>query len=102
MAELPVVCTLTPETLAARKTELLPALMRRVEHREVTSDGVRLRFAADALREIVDVIEAERRCCRFLRFEILVEPDEGPIWLSLSGPPGTREFLSTLIETVRA
>jgi hypothetical protein len=42
--------------------------------------------------------EAERRCCRFLRFGITVEPDAGPIILELSGPPGTREFVSALLE----
>lgn len=43
--------------------------------------------------------DAERQCWRFLRFEITTEPDGGPIWLNLSGPDGTREFLSALLET---
>jgi hypothetical protein len=45
-----------------------------------------------------DAVEAERQCCRFLRFAIVVEPDGGPIALQLSGPTGTRAFLSGLIE----
>ena len=39
----------------------------------------------------------EQDCCRFLRFRITVEPDAGPILLELSGPPGTGEFLSALL-----
>ena len=39
-------------------------------------------------------IDLERRCCAFLRFRLTVEPGEGPIWLELTGPPGTREFLA--------
>jgi hypothetical protein len=30
--------------------------------------------------------------------EITVEADDGPIWLSLAGPSGTRQFLSALLE----
>ena len=47
---------------------------------------------------LVATVEAERQCCRFLRFDISVEPDGGPLWLSLSGPLGTRDFLSAPLE----
>ena len=53
--------------------------------------------APDLLRLIAETIEAERRCCRFLQFELVVAPDEGPIQLRLSGPRGTREFLEDLL-----
>jgi hypothetical protein len=36
--------------------------------------------------------------CRFLRFTITVEPDEGAVILDLTGPPGTREFVAALLE----
>ena len=98
MAELPVVCTLTPATMATRKADLLPRLVKRAESMDDTADGLRVRLPSDALSAILTTVDAERQCCRFLRFEITVEPDGGPIWLSLSGPPGTREFLSALIE----
>ena len=35
---------------------------------------------------------------RFLRFGITVEPDEGPVFLELTGPPATGEFLAALLE----
>ncbi len=43
-------------------------------------------------------VSAERQCCRFLRFGITVEPDNGPVFLELTGPPGTREFIAALLE----
>jgi hypothetical protein len=43
-------------------------------------------------------VEAERHCCRFLRFTITVEPDGGPLNLDLTGPQGTREFVVALLE----
>jgi hypothetical protein len=98
MVHLAVVCTLTPATIATRKAALLPGLVRRAESREDTADGIRFKLPADTLPLIASVVDAERQCCRFLRFEITVEADDGPIWLSLAGPPGTREFLSALLE----
>jgi hypothetical protein len=39
----------------------------------------------------------ERQCCPFLRFNIRLEPGEGPIWLELSGPEGTKDFLNSFL-----
>src|ERR1700730_3720738 len=97
--DLPVICTLTRDAIATRKAALLPGLVRRAESTEDTADGVRFRFFADAFSEPASAVEADRQCCRFLRFDISIEPDGGPIWLSLSGPPGTRDFLAALLES---
>ncbi len=95
---LPVACSLTPEALATHKEGLLPGLAREAEAREETSDGLRLRFTADHLQRIAAVVDVERHCCRFLRFDLIVEPDGGPVWLALGGPEGTKEFLAALID----
>ncbi|HEY5619885.1 MAG TPA: hypothetical protein VIK60_18230 [Vicinamibacterales bacterium] len=97
---MPIVCTLTPETLATRKAELLPGLFRQAETIEPTRDGYSLRFAASSemLHAIAVAIDGERRCCRFLRFDLTVEPDGGPVVLTLSGPPGAREFVAALCD----
>jgi hypothetical protein len=100
MANIPVVCTLTPAALRARRDGLLADLLRRAEGREELTQGYRLRFspAGEVLAAIVRTVDAERQCCRFLRFGITVEPDGGPVFLELSGPPGTREFIGALLE----
>lgn len=97
--DLPVVCTLTPETIATRKANLLSGLVQRAQVREETADGIRFSFGSDAFSAVARTVDAERQCCRFLRFEIVVEPDGGAVGLSLSGPPGTREFLAALIDS---
>jgi len=76
-------------------------LFSRANDREELPDGHRLRFASarDMLTMIASTVEAERECCRFLRFQIIVEPNGGPIWLELTGPSGTREFVSGLLES---
>jgi hypothetical protein len=101
MIDLPIACTLSPAALRARREGLLAQLLRRaVEHQELPN-GHRLRFAAseEMLAIIAHTVEAERQCCRFLRFQITVEPDDGPISVELSGPPGTREFVSALFDS---
>jgi arsenate reductase len=100
MAHLPIACTLTPDALRARQQGLLAGLLRRAEGRDLTAEGLRLRFAAadDTLSTIARAVDAERQCCRFLRFAITVEPDGGPMFLEVTGPPGTREFVAGLLE----
>ncbi|MBA3269749.1 MAG: hypothetical protein H0T71_04490 [Acidobacteria bacterium] len=51
------------------------------------------------LTSITQVIEAEQHCCAFLRFELVVEPGEGPLTLAITGPAGTQQFLSGLMAT---
>ena len=99
MAELPIVCTLQPDEMQRRREGLLSELKRRVQGLEDRPDGYRMQFASggDTLALIASVVEAERQCCRFLRFAIQVEPADGPIYLDLSGPPGTREFLASML-----
>ena len=98
MSESPIMCTLSTADLQRRRDELLPGLMRRAELRETIPGGLRMRFAesSDLMVDLVRMIDAERQCCRFLRFQLMVEPDLGPIWLEVTGPAGTTEFLSEL------
>jgi hypothetical protein len=100
MADLPIVCTLSPETIRTRREALLPGLLARVEASEPLENGYRLRFRpeSDILGSILNTVDAERQCCRFLRFQLTVEPDGGPVSLELTGPRGTREFLDALLE----
>jgi len=101
VTNLPIACSLTPAAIRARREGLLSELLRRASAHQELQDGHRLEFAAedDALFTIARAVNAERQCCRFLRFHVTVEPDGGPILLELSGPPGTREFLSALLDS---
>src|SRR5262245_59841760 len=96
MAELPVACTLSEPELQARRAGVLSDVRRTQEEARWLPDGVALRFAAgpESLALLATFIELERRCCAFLRFRLTVEPSGGPVWLELTGPPGTREFLA--------
>ena len=101
MSDLPVACTLSPEALVTRRQGLLGELLRRADTHEELTNGHRCSFAATdgVFAMILRMEDAERRCCRFLRFQIIVEPDGGPVSVELTGPPGTREFLAALWES---
>ena len=44
--------------------------------------------------ELANLVKLEHQCCPFLKFSITVEPGDGPVWLELTGPEGTKEFLA--------
>src|SRR5439155_13028981 len=98
MKNLPVVCTLTPATAAVRKANLLTHLARRATRREDATEGMCFTFQAEDLLSVAQTIEQERQCCRFLAFQLAVEQNGGPVSLTVSGPPGTHEFLRAMID----
>lgn len=102
MKQLPIACELPPAELAARRQGLLPGLLANAQERLSIDNGFRWRFAASSelLAAVTRTIDLERQCCRFLRFELTIEPNAGPVWLQVTGPPGTAEFLETLVGDV--
>jgi len=66
-----------------------------LERRNIASpeEGYAFRFDADAFSDVSQFIRNERLCCPFLTFVVELSPRGGPLWLSLSGPGGTRAFL---------
>ena len=99
MTDFPIACTYTAAELNERRAGLLPGLLARALERLPAPNGYRWRFAPakDLLSATARVIEAERQCCRFLHFVLVIEPDGGPIALEVTGPPGTVEFLDQLM-----
>jgi hypothetical protein len=95
MNEIPIACSLTSAELDQRR-EVLAALRARCAEVQPVENGLRLRFEAapGLLADISRVIDLERQCCRFLLFQLHVLPDGGPVWLQLSGPEGTSDFLA--------
>jgi hypothetical protein len=93
---LPVACTLSEPELAKRRAGLFADLARRRQEVRWLPEGVTLRYNAEqgTLALLGEFIQLESQCCPFLRFQLTAEPGGGPIWLELTGPPGTRDFLA--------
>ncbi|MEM8487856.1 MAG: hypothetical protein AAF564_20060 [Bacteroidota bacterium] len=99
MKSLPVVCELSSEALAQRKATTLTELFSEVQELQPLRSGYRFRFEVSdqLLTNIVEMINKERKCCRFMDFELQIAAAEGPVWLAVSGPAGTRDFLESLL-----
>ncbi len=73
--------------------------MAMASERIASGDGLRLRFMPDdaTLHRLTEIVLAERQCLSQLRFTLELEPNHGPAWLTIGGPPGTADFLSGLM-----
>jgi hypothetical protein len=96
----PIACSLSATDFQSQRGDLMSGLLSAAVACHEIDNGYRFTFAAadGTLTRIVHVLEQERRCCRFLRFELTVEPDLGPIRLDVTGPNGTAEFLRALLQ----
>jgi hypothetical protein len=95
MKNLPIACNLTSAELQERRRTVLERAKQAIVELKELDDGYAFSFpSSDAwLRELAALVDLERQCCPFLRFRITVEPDGGPLWLDMTGPTGTKEFL---------
>ena len=93
--DLPIACTLDGRALSGRVSELRTGVLASAEAVERLPDGYRWRFRSEPglFARLGAVIDAERHCCRFLRFAIDTEPGLGSVILEVTGPPGTADFL---------
>ena len=69
--------------------------------RVMSPGGYSYSFDPSALELIATFVKNERKCCSFLKFAIEVGPANARVWLRLSGPEGTREFLDAELPNTR-
>lgn len=95
-AEEVIACLLSERDLAIRGEEIAQTLFAHVAEVAELADGYGFRFDdGDAwIAAIVEFVEAERRCCPFLAFDIGFESHSGPIWLRLRGSPRVKAFIA--------
>jgi hypothetical protein len=96
---LPIACTLTEEQLEGGREEIDNDITNGVESVAELPDGYEFRFSSSEewADKLIHFVKQERRCCRFLTFELTFEPDEGPISMRLRGPGGAKEFIKSMI-----
>ena len=66
---------------------------------EELQEGYGFRLPSDGkwMMLVAELIVAERECCPFLTFELASLPNKGPLILRVIGPPGTKEFVKTVL-----
>lgn len=94
--ELPIVCTLTEDEKVERGEEN-GGLFKAAEQVRELPDGYAFRFAGSdaAANRLLQFVLAERDCCLFFTFELVFEPDKGPIWVHLRGSAAVKEFVAS-------
>ena len=97
--KLPMACSLTSAELGEREAILLAQFRTATIKAEELQDGYAFHIPGDGerIRQLAELIVAERECCPFLVFEVSALPNLGPVTVRVSGPAGTKEFLSSLL-----
>ncbi|HEY8470992.1 MAG TPA: hypothetical protein VIL18_15195 [Longimicrobiales bacterium] len=94
-ARLPLACV--PEAIPSADRSahfaLIERLLQGVREKVPLDDGYAFRFDASAFADVARFAENERLCCPFLAFTLEAQPAGGPLWLRVTGPEGTGEFL---------
>ena len=93
--ELAIACKLSEAEQASREEELARDIFSNCQEVAELADGYAFRFPGDSewATKLVEFIAFERKCCPFFTFELVFEPQEGPMWLRLKGPEGVKSFI---------
>ena len=64
-------------------------------------NGYAFRFPADpaTVALVAEWAAGERLCCPFFDIDLRLEPEHGPLWLTLTGREGTKDFILADLST---
>jgi hypothetical protein len=96
----PIACSLTNSELSERRIAVLQKAGRSVLEVRETENGCAYRFPPDDdwVNELTRIINLEKQCCPFIEFTLTAEPQGGALWLKLTGPEGTKDFLTSFFD----
>jgi hypothetical protein len=90
-----IACNLLGREFAERIETISRDLFAHADRVEELSDGFGYRFpsAEPWGAKVFEFIAAEKQCCPFFTFEVVFEPNDGPVWLRLRGSKEIKEFV---------
>lgn len=95
--ESPFACNMSALNAGEKKRvlELLKELTTKRQEIKELPEGFAFRFEMDSetLRYAAEFITYERLCCPFFEFALIVEKENGPLWLELKGREGVKDFI---------
>lgn len=93
----PVACDLTAIAGDERKHHKMNSeeLFTAIKEWKELSDGYAFRIPTetDMIGKAATFIARDRQCCPFFEFNLEVTPDNGPIWLKMSGNIHVKAFI---------
>lgn len=86
---------LSPEVRKRHFEELGPALLKLRKSMRELPDGYELELPTDnkTYQLLTEWAFQERLCCPFFEIALRFDRENGPLWLRLTGRPGTKEFI---------
>ena len=97
-SESPLACDLGAISASDRPRyhELRRAVATSVVGKRELPDGlaIQIDIGQITLPELAEWISFERKCCPFFEFRIDLASGSGPVWLSLTGRAGVKEFIT--------
>ena len=101
---LPIACELLEGRQRSRREDISRELFNGCKDVRELKDGYEFVFpgSEEWIEKLARFVAEERECCRFFAFELLFEPDLGPVSLRMRGSAGTKDFLAGqfLVEAV--
>jgi hypothetical protein len=96
--ESPFACNvfaLSPEAKKRHFEELGPALLKLKKSTRELPDGYEFELPPDnkTYQLLTEWAFQERLCCPFFDIDLHLDRENGPLWLRLTGRPGTKEFI---------
>jgi len=96
--ESPFACNalaLSPEIRKRHFEELGPALLKLTKSKRELPDGYEFELPPDnkTYQLLTEWAFQERLCCSFFDIDLRLDREGGPLWLRLTGWPGTKEFI---------
>src|SRR6266481_4029257 len=91
---------LSPELRKRHFEELGPALLKLKKSTRQLPDGYEFELPADSktYQLLTEWAFQERLCCPFFDIDLRLDREGGPLWLRLTGRPGTKEFIKEEFE----
>lgn len=84
--------------------EVSKTVLSSVTHVREQPDGYAFRLPTETqtIRDAAAFVARERFCCPFFDFTLDVERDHGPVWLSVSGREGVKQYVKdSVIPAIR-
>jgi hypothetical protein len=95
---------LSPEVRKRHFEELGPALLKLKKSIRELPDGYELELPTDnnTYQLLTEWAFQERLCCPFFDIVLRLDRENGPLWLRLTGRPGTKEFIKMEFDLARS
>ncbi len=93
-------CKLTSPEMQERKATVLVSLRKQLLEKTELENGYSFKFPGNdrMIDELTEFVKSERQCCDFLTFNISLSGDTSAVWLDITGPSKTKEFIITELE----